>query len=155
MNTIERTIDIAASPASVWATLVDFPAYPEWNPFVTAVDGDAVVGEQLSVRVEPPEGRAMTFSPTVTTAVPNEHLEWVGRLLVRGLFDGRHEFRLEPTAEDHTRFVHREHFSGLLVGLLLDEGDIGAGFEAMNEALKTRVEDRMERTGSGDRAVVA
>ena len=153
MQTIETSIEIDATPEAVWVTLVDFEAYPDWNPFITAATGSPEAGARLSIHIQPPEGRGMGFKPTVTAAVPSERLEWLGRLGVRGVFDGRHEFRLEPLADGRTRLVQRESFSGLLVGLLLDEADISAGFEAMNEALKNRVEatgtDAAHQTDTG------
>lgn len=143
MTTIETSTVIAASPAEVWATLVDFESYTEWNPFVTVAEGVPAEGERLRIRIAPPGGRAMTFKPVVTAADPGERLEWLGHLGIRGLFDGRHEFRLTELDDGRTRLVHRESFGGLLVGLLLDERSIRSGFRAMNAALKARV----ERTG--------
>jgi len=69
--------------------------------------------------------------------------EWLGRLVLPGLFDGRHRFELVPDG-DGTRLVHTERFTGLLVPLLkksLDTKTI-AGFRAMNTALKARAEAR-------------
>jgi hypothetical protein len=140
MKQLERVIDIDASPAAVWEVLVDFESYPEWNPFVTTLSGEPVEGERLRARIVPPEGRAMTFKPRVTDVVEGEHFGWLGRLFVPGFFDGHHEFVLEEIDDERTRFVQRESFSGVLVGLLLDEADVLAGFDAMNEALKRRVE---------------
>lgn len=144
MTTIKTTIDIYAPAASVWETLLDFDAYPEWNPFVTRISGTPAEGERLEVRIEPPGGRAMTFTPRVTAATPGERFEWLGKLFVPGLLDGRHEFRLEPLGEDRTRLHHSESFSGLLVGLFLDVDATRRGFRMMNEALKART----ERTGN-------
>lgn len=140
MKQLERVIDVDASPAAVWDVLVDFESYPEWNPFVRELSGEPVEGERLRARIVPPEGRAMTFKPRVTDAVEGEHFGWLGRVFVPGLFDGHHEFLLEETEDGGTRFVQRESFSGVLVGLFLDESDVLAGFDAMNEALKERVE---------------
>ena len=156
MTTIETTTEIAATPDAVWAVLTDFERYADWNPFITAAEGTARVDERLRIRVHPPRSRAMTFKPTVTAAVPGERLEWLGRLGVRGLFDGRHEFRLEALADDRTRLVQRESFSGLLTGLLLNDARIRNGFEAMNDALKTRVEATSAATApDADGSVVA
>ncbi|WP_276272322.1 SRPBCC domain-containing protein [Haloarcula litorea] len=147
MRTIETTIDVDATPEELWETLVAFEDYPEWNPFVTAIEGVPAVGERLSVTVDPPRGRGMTFRPRVTAAEPGERLEWLGRLVVPGLFDGRHEFRIEGLGGGRSRLLHRESFTGLLVGLLLDESDVRAGFEAANAAFKTRVEERVAAAG--------
>jgi hypothetical protein len=138
---IQREIEIDASPDTVWAVLADTSAYAEWNPFVRRLSGDLREGAKLEAQIAPPGGRAMTFKPTVLTAEPGRELRWLGRLLVPGLFDGEHRFRLEPIANGRTRFVQSERFSGILVGLLrktLERTQLG--FEQMNAALKQRVE---------------
>ena len=74
--------------------------------------------------------------------MPGEELRWRGRFLLPGIFDGEHYFRLEAAAPGVARLVHGERFSGLLVPLFKSSLDreTRAGFEAMNAALKTRVE---------------
>ncbi len=139
MRTIETEIEIDATPEAVWAVLTDFESYPEWNPFVTRIEGEAIPGARLRVRIEPPGSRGMTFRPRLVVTEPNRRLEWLGRLVVPNLFDGRHEFRLERV-DGKTRFVHRETFSGLLMPAVLDAEGVKAGFRAMNRALKSRVE---------------
>lgn len=134
-------IVIGAPPPAVWEVLTDLSRYGEWNPFVVSATGTVAVGARLTVRLRPPGGRAMTFRPRVTVVEPARVFEWLGRLGPPGVFDGRHRFELEPTAGG-TRFVQREDFRGVLVRLLrggLDTGTV-AGFEAMNAALKERVE---------------
>ena len=37
MHQIVTQMDIAASPERVWSILMDFPAYPQWNPFIRCV----------------------------------------------------------------------------------------------------------------------
>ncbi len=66
--------------------------------------------------------------------------EWLGHLLVPGVFDGRHRFELFPTATG-TRLVQSESFSGLLVRPLRRWLDVSTreGFEAMNAAPRRRV----------------
>lgn len=137
---LRTEIEIDATPAAVWAELTDLPAFAEWNPFITSAEGAPVVGERLRLRMEPPGGRAMTFRPAVTEVTPHRVLEWLGRLSVPGLFDGRHRFELAPTRTG-TRLIHSEQFTGVLVPFLRRSLDRStrAGFEAMNEALARRV----------------
>lgn len=140
---IRHEIEIDAPPADVWAVLADTDAYPDWNPFVRRLSGDLREGAKLEARIAPPDGRPMTFKPTVLAAEPGRELRWVGRLLVRGLFDGEHRFSLERLEGERTSFVQSERFSGLLVRPLrrtLDKTQLG--FEEMNRALKQRVEAR-------------
>ena len=43
---IATAIDIDAPADAIWRVLVDFPAYPEWNPFIRRITGEAKVGAQ-------------------------------------------------------------------------------------------------------------
>lgn len=141
-HAISTTIEIDASPQSVWEVLIDLDRFGEWNPFITSASGEVEVGERLVNRIEPPGARAMTFKPTVTVVDEGRVFEWLGRAGVPGIFDGRHRFELTQTPSGDTQLVHSEIFSGLLVRVLrgsLDD-NTKAGFEAMNVALKQRVE---------------
>jgi len=124
---IETAIDIAAPPIAVWGVLVDFAAYPDWNPFIRRLQGEARAGARLEVTVQPPGGKPMTFRPRVLAAEPARELSWRGRVLLPGLFDGEHGFRLEAVAGG-CRLNHSETFSGLLVplfGRMLDTTERG------------------------------
>ena len=139
--------EIDAPPDVVWDVLLEFDSYPEWNPFVRAIDGTPSEGERLRVRIEPPGARAMTFTPEVVAVEENRRLVWLGRLVVPFAFDGYHEFHLEPVDDgERTRLLHRETFRGALVPVVLDSDAIEAGFEAMNAAVKARAEARASAT---------
>ena len=142
MKTLHTVIDIDAPPEAVWAVLADLERYPHWNPFIPRIAGRLAPGERLAVRLAPPGGAGMSFRPTVLAVTPGRELRWVGRLLVRGLFDGEHRFAVEPLGAGRARFVQEERFTGLLVPLFARslDGPTRAGFEAMNRALKGRVE---------------
>jgi hypothetical protein len=136
---IHHEIEIDAPPAAVWAVLADVDAYSDWNPFIRRLDGELRVGERLEVEIAPPGGRAMTLKPTVLVAEPGRELTWLGRLLVRGLVDGEHRFRIEDLPDGRSRLVQSERFSGILVGLVgktLRKAE--AGFAEMNAAVKAR-----------------
>src|SRR5258706_2117325 len=142
MLEIETEIDIGAAPERVWQVLLDFPAYPKWNPFIRSIVGVARVGERLTASIQPQGGRSMTFRPTLRVVTPNQELRWLGRFLLPGIFDGEHCFQIVPIAADRVRFIQSEKFSGLLVALampLLDRAT-KAGFAAMNQALKAQAE---------------
>ncbi len=139
---IRTEIVIKATPAAVWKVLTDFPRYGEWNPFITSLEGLTTQGSKLVARMEPPNGSAMTFKPTVLVANTNKEFRWLGHLLFPGLFDGEHIFELYESTDGTTTFVQREQFTGILVPLfskMLDTKTL-AGFEMMNKKLKQRVE---------------
>lgn len=140
-TTVTNTADIPAPPEAVWDVLTDFAAYGEWNPFMDRIEGTPQVGTKLRVHMTPPGGRGMTFRPTVLAAVPGRELRWLGRLGVRGLFDGEHFFTLAPDGNGGTRLTQGETFSGALVALM--RGSVSgaeAGFAAFNRALAQRVQ---------------
>lgn len=141
---VATAIEIEATPDEVWAVLMDFERYPDWNPFVRSITGSALPGARLSVSIQPPGGRRMSFRPRVLTVSASRELRWKGQLLVPGLLDGEHYFQLEPVAVDRTCVRLGEHFSGLLVRLMQSglNGPTRLGFEMMNQALKRRAEFR-------------
>jgi len=141
MKLIETDIVIHAPAEKVWEVLTDFEKFPSWNPFIKMIAGNKVIGETLTVSIQPPGGSGMTFQPKVLVFSENREMRWKGKLLVPGLFDGEHYFTLEKTGEHSTRFVHGEKFSGLLVGIfagMLEKTK--DGFERMNLALKQACE---------------
>ena len=141
-NMIETEILIRAAPERVWEALMDFAAYPGWNPFILAIEGSPRAGETLRVTMRPPGGSAQTFKPKVLRADAPEAFVWRGSLPIPRLFTGTHSFQLTRTG-DGTRLRQSESFSGILVPLLrkmlLRTED---GFNQMNAALKARAEAR-------------
>lgn len=146
MKSLETQIVIAASPSEVWAVLLDFAAYPQWNPFLVSVKGEAKTGAYLDNTIKNGKGKDMRFQPEVLVVDTEREFRWKGKLWVKGLFDGEHYFKLEATEAGHTLLTHGEHFSGLLSGVLMKMigEDTRMGFEAMNQALKARVEQVKE-----------
>jgi hypothetical protein len=140
-NELRAEVEIDATPAEVWAVLMDFSSYPRWNPFVTSIRGGAAVGDRLTVRLQPPGGRGITMRPRVTESEPGRTFAWLGVLGVPHLFDGAHRFELEPIdGGRRTRFVQSERFRGLLVRAVR-RAILPAtlrGFEAMNRSLAAR-----------------
>lgn len=141
MRTIEKSIEIDAPPAAVWAVLSDIAAYPDWNPFIPSFEGDLRVGERVRVRLQPPGGRGITMRPTLRVVDAPRELRWFGRLGLPRVFDGEHRFTIEPIdGATRSRFVQAEEFHGVLVpfvGSLLRT--TANGFDAMNTALRDRV----------------
>ena len=86
----------------------------------------------------------MSFTPTVTVADQAATFEWLGHVGIPGLFDGRHRFELSAN-DVTTNLVHSEEFTGVLAPMLTKMLDqkTRSGFEAMNEAMKKRVEARV------------
>ena len=143
MKELKTEIIINAPRAAVWQVLTQFSAYPAWNPFIVAIQGEPLAGAVLQTTMVQ-KGKKHRFTPVITQVKAGEQLEWLGKLPL-GMFKGNHYFYLEPLSATQTRLQHGERFSGWLSKFIL--GQIGEdtlqGFRQMNEALKTRAEARV------------
>src|SRR5207245_3461571 len=141
MLELRTEIEIDAPAERVWAVLLDFERFPDWNPFIRSIRGQALVGSRLEVLLGASGTRPMRFRPTVKAVVPDRELRWLGRLALPRLLDGDHIFQIEPLGPTRAQFVQRERFRGLFVPLLARSlnRDARRGFEEMNRALRERV----------------
>lgn len=146
MKSINTEITINATTETVWNILMDFENYKNWNPFVTRIEGNPVVGQKISTTISPEGKKAMDFTPTILVNNSNQEFRWVGNLFINGIFDGEHIFKLEAIDENTTRFIHVENFSGILASTLfriLEESTV-KGFQDMNEAIKAKAEQEVQ-----------
>ncbi|WP_407477522.1 SRPBCC family protein [Elizabethkingia meningoseptica] len=136
---IKTEITINSTPEKIWAILTDFENYPNWNPFISSIEGNVIKGNKIKVSINPPGGKKMTFKPTVITKTPEKELSWFGKLLFKGLFDGEHRFQLIDNKNGTVTFVQSEKFKGLLVWMF-NPIKTEKGFKQMNEKLKELAE---------------
>lgn len=97
-------------------------------------------------------GNGTTIKPVVIENTP-ERFSWLGQLLGEWFFAGHHLFQFEPSGDMGEngetvacKLVQREDFRGVAAGLLLlfVGSSTEKGFNAMNAALKARVEGKQE-----------
>ena len=141
---LKTEVIINASPSTIWNILIEFDLYPEWNPFIKSIKGLPIEGSKVSARLEPPDLRGMTISPTILEVTDEKALRWLGHLFFPGLFDGEHIFELIDNKNGTTTFIQREKFRGILVSLfnkLLDNNTY-RGFVLMNQQLKIKAEQQ-------------
>lgn len=134
--------DIDAPADRIWDALTDLSRFEEWNPFIREARGTPAVGAKVRVHVRPWPLLPLTFEPTVVVCDENRELRWRGHFLTPWLASGDHRFKLEPSSGGRIRFVQEERFTGLLPRCMswLLEREARRGFQAMNRALKARVE---------------
>src|SRR5262245_40340721 len=128
MQHIQSEIEIAAAPERIWRVLTDFAAYSSWNPFIRNLSGQQTVGARLDVTIQPDGGSPMSFKPKLLVFEPQKELRWKGQVLMPGVFDGEHCFRLAETSPGRVRLTQSEKFSGVLVPFLM-RGAMLAGTE--------------------------
>jgi hypothetical protein len=142
--TIATDVVIRAPPSLVRKTFLDFPEYPNWNPFIKSIKTTASpkVGDRIDF-----VANGTAIHSTLYENV-SDRFSWVGKLGAEWIFRGHHFYEFEPSgdvgANGETvgcKFAQREEFSGVLMPLFfLIREDTEKGFKAMNEALKERVE---------------
>lgn len=142
MPTIKSAVDIGTSAEIVWRVLTDFNAYPHWNPFLISVFGPPVPGQRLKIQARYPRGDTVEFTARVVKSIPAAELRWRRRRIIEGIFDREQAFFIVPNGIKGVRFIQREHFSGLLVSLIMPfiTNKTHKAFSMMNLALKRTAE---------------
>lgn len=121
---------------AVWATLTDGPAWPSWEPNVTALDGTIAPGERITVHTTLSD---QAFPVTVAFPEPGRVMTWTGGMPL-GLFRGVRTFALRP-ADGGTQVEVTEVFTGLLRPIMARVmPDLQPSFDAFVAALAARVE---------------
>lgn len=136
--TLQTEITINATPNEIWNVLIDFNSYPIWNSFITNIIGIPAKGNQLEAKIS-----GMKFKPLVLESIPNKKFIWLGKLGIKGLFDGEHSFEIIPQQKG-CKFIQNEKFSGILVPIFKNKlmKETKKGFNSMNKELKKRVENK-------------
>ena len=71
MRELYTEIEINAPADRIWGILTDVAKWSDWNAFIPEVKGEISVGSRISVRVEPSDGRAMSFKATISCLQEN------------------------------------------------------------------------------------
>ncbi|MDF3065614.1 MAG: hypothetical protein K0R38_1215 [Polyangiaceae bacterium] len=138
---LRSEVEIHAPASHVYGVLTDFAHYQEWNPYLTEVSGELLVGQKLRLGLSLPEGSAYELQADVTHITPNEALRWVGRFWSSSLLQLEQSFTLSEPRPGVTRVLQGQDFSGFLLrfaGKGLTQAARGAVY--MNQALKKRAE---------------
>lgn len=138
---ISTEITIDAPVEAVWAELMDFPRYPEWNHFIKKVSGEIKKGSTLEVTFHVKGSDPVVFTPEIKEYEVNNVFQWEGRLFMPGIFTGKHTFQLVKIDPKKTLLVQKEDFNGILVPFFNFKSTI-EGFTLMNKEFKKRVESK-------------
>ncbi len=142
MREIRSEIEINAPLTEVWAILMDFGKWSDWNPTVNQINGTATLGSKLGITMAGPEGKdGQKYSAEITTFEAPRSFRWRAVMMAGFLMTNNRSFKLEPAGEG-TKLVNTEHFSGLFVSLFWSkpESFVPDSLKSMNEALKAKAE---------------
>ena len=138
MLAFEASSTIAATPAEVWAVLVQAGEWPTWDSGVASVDGTIAPGKKLKIQSKVAPGR--TFPVKVTRFASPGDLEFTGGMPF-GLFKGVRTYRLAADKSGDTLFTMREQYTGPLAASIGKSiPDLNPSFQQFANGLKSRVE---------------
>ncbi len=142
MAVYRSTFPIAATAEVVWAILIDFDRWKEWNPSVPAISGDAQLGSTVKLTLAMPGRPSAKVKATLTEVVPERRLCWHGNVGGDWLFAGTREFVLDSQPDGAVLLTHVEVVTGLLFPVFraVMGPAIQQHHEDLNEALKQRAE---------------
>jgi hypothetical protein len=131
------TIEIAATPATIWRLLTDAARFTSWNTTVTSIEGEIALGERLTLRVPLAPGRA--FRPRVTGFDPGKRMVWSDGMAP--MFKGTRTFSLTPESGGATVFTMVEEFKGVMLPMIKGSlPDFRAAFDQYAADLKRAAE---------------
>ena len=150
MAVYRTTLPIEATADVVWAILIDFERWSEWNPSVPSIRGEAQVGSEVKLTLAMPGRPSAKVKATLTEVVPERRLYWHGNVVGDRVFAGTREFEIDPQPDGTVLFTHVEDVSGLLFPVFraLMGSAIQLHHDNLNNALKQRAESRAGPSGS-------
>ncbi len=139
---VEAAVEIEASRDVVWEALVDFDAYPEWNPFTRRVSTELVVGGPVVLGVDMPGRSYSERTEWVNLVEPGRTICWGMHMGHPALLTANRWQELHDLGGGRTRYYTVDRFSGWLVPLVMTlYGEpTRLGFESVAHGLKEWVE---------------
>ena len=140
---IEHRIGIPAPAEAIWEVLSDISSWSSWNPLYTRANGALRIGAVLDLEVAAPGQAKRDIHPVIADWVPNDQIHWNLRMF-GGLVKTIRYLEIEQLTETGCIFTNGELFDGVLGPSIAKRmrPALRAGFAAMGEALKARVEGR-------------
>jgi uncharacterized protein YndB with AHSA1/START domain len=129
-------IEIAASPATVWAVLADVSSWPKWQ---TQIESVAAAGPiDKGTRFTWKTG-GTTIESQVQLFEPERCLSWTGKALTAKAI---HVWELQPESGGRTLLMMKESMDGLLMAKLYPSAKLAEADREWVAALKQTAEER-------------
>ena len=137
-----HSTEISADTDEIWATLENFEDWENWNPLYVESNGVLSEGQYIEFAVALPGMKPQRGKAQVVKVRPPEFIQYEIKSL-GGLVRGTRFIEIKQLAPARCLVVNGEIMSGLLGAVLYRfMGErVAQGLEAMNTALKARLEN--------------
>ncbi|NLX47724.1 MAG: SRPBCC domain-containing protein [Euryarchaeota archaeon] len=139
MKEIKGSVMINVPAEKVWSTLVDFPAYKDWNPFITQMSGELKEDGIFDVTISLPDREDSKFQSTLVKMETNKELLLKGK--IGFLMSEERSMLIEAIEESKCVFSQHIAYKGLMsmfAGKTVKASQ--TALNRMNEELKKRCE---------------
>jgi hypothetical protein len=144
---VEATQSLPAARQQVFETLMQWNTYPEWNPYITRIDGKPLVGQVIQVYF------FMGFGPRLPLSCKLDQMDaqkttaaWEYKAFLPWLYTARHVFTVEDTRPGTCRIVQTEHIQGLMACPVF--GFFHRLLQKRFQFMHTALLDRMQRSAA-------
>jgi uncharacterized protein YndB with AHSA1/START domain len=140
---VSITVEIDAPQEFVWSVLVDYPKYPEWNPYTVRVDTTFELGTEIVLHLPDPNAPGQTFPNREFLRIIDapRHLRYDTADAFDGLFAYRDQW-VEDLGGGRSSYRTTDVFTGELAPMVfqMQQEWVTNGFNAVARALKARAE---------------
>lgn len=140
---IRDDIEINASTDKVWATIIDFENYKNWNSQLTYLGGKVQPNGKLHLKLVASGAEPYEFKPDISYWHEKKQFAWIAKTGLSRIFDGEHFFELKDLGNGKTLLTNREEYRGLLSQIFRQLPMMKTapdGFKKMNLELKNYIE---------------
>ena len=136
---VEHRIGVAAPPDAVWGVLADLSGWTAWNPLYPRAEGRLLIDAKLSLDQQLQGEAPQRIEAQVIDWAPDSLIHWRETGFLRS---ATRYLEIEKLTEEGCIFSNGVLVEGLLARYASRRAKarLRAGFTAMGEALKARVE---------------
>lgn len=136
------TVEIDAPASFVWSVLLDYPNYPQWNPYTRAVDTTLAVDSPIDLTLPKPDGSEGTWVSReyIRVVDPPRLLRYDTGDTFPGLLGVRDQL-ITPLGPDRCSYHTFETFTGKYADAVFaaQGAYVKNGFDSVAHALRDRV----------------
>lgn len=143
------TVDIEAPQPFVWDVLLDYPRYPEWNPYTVRVESTCRLGEPVDLYLPDPRQPGELLHQREWVCLVDPPRQFAYQMLPTPELDvqARRDQYVEATGRHTCRYWTTDTFTGPMALQVMEHSGtwVKRGFDAVALALKTRAEVLWQR----------